>query len=196
MNSVRYWLGLLTLMATPPGIVIWFLVHPFAGFWRRAGPWMTYMAMAIVSLGMMAATWMWRVPLMGADLGTNYWTVAVGLVAVVLGGSITIMRKRHLTTAILSGLPEVSPEQYPGKLLQDGIYGIIRNPRYVEVVLWVWGYALVANHVGVYVLAGLTPPALYLVVLLEERELRQRFGEDWDDYAARVPRFIPRGRRS
>ena len=53
-------------------------------------------------------------------------------------------------------------------------------------------YAFIANYVGVYILAVVILPALHLVVLLEERELRHRFGEEYDLYRARVPRYIPR----
>jgi protein-S-isoprenylcysteine O-methyltransferase Ste14 len=51
--------------------------------------------------------------------------------------------------------------------------------------------ALFANYLAVYVLALVLVPALYLVVVLEERELRERFGEDYVTYSQRVPRFIP-----
>ena len=41
-------------------------------------------------------------------------------------------------------------------------------------------------------LLGLCVPTLYLIVLLEERELRDRFGEEYEAYCRRVPRFVPK----
>jgi len=38
-------------------------------------------------------------------------------------------------------------------------------------------------------------PLLWLTVILEERELRQRFGAAYDGYCQRVPRFRPHRRR-
>ncbi|GMV07975.1 MAG: hypothetical protein AMXMBFR53_42500 [Gemmatimonadota bacterium] len=57
------------------------------------------------------------------------------------------------------------------------------------------GFAAFANHTGAWVTAVLTLPALHAVVLLEERELAQRFGAAWDAYRTRVPRWIPRSAR-
>jgi protein-S-isoprenylcysteine O-methyltransferase Ste14 len=37
-------------------------------------------------------------------------------------------------------------------------------------------------------------PSVLVIVRLEERELHDRFGAEYDAYRARVPRFIPRWR--
>ena len=52
--------------------------------------------------------------------------------------------------------------------------------------------ALFTNYLAIYVLALAIIPALYLVVVLEEKELRDRFGLEYAAYSERVPRFIPR----
>jgi protein-S-isoprenylcysteine O-methyltransferase Ste14 len=134
--------------------------------------------------------------LLGADLGTSWPLVALAAIWVTLAGSIARHRIKLLRFSILVGTPELSPAAYPGRLLTEGIYARIRHPRYVEVTMWVLGYALLANYTGTYLLWLLGLPTLHLVVLLEERELRQRFGADYDEYARRVPRYLPRPGRS
>jgi protein-S-isoprenylcysteine O-methyltransferase Ste14 len=53
-------------------------------------------------------------------------------------------------------------------------------------------YALLTNYLATRVLYLLALPALYAVVRLEERELRERFGAAYAEYCRRVPRLIPR----
>lgn len=101
-------------------------------------------------------------------------------------------RKKYLTFRILAGVPEFARDPHrQGHLLTEGPYARIRHPRYIEVVMWTFAYAFIANYVGAYVLALLTPLLVHLVVLLEERELRDRFGQEYVEYCARVPRYIP-----
>jgi protein-S-isoprenylcysteine O-methyltransferase Ste14 len=70
----------------------------------------------------------------------------------------------------------------------------MRHPRYVELSLFVLGYTLAANYLATYVLCAVMVPVLYAIVLLEERELRDRFGEAYEAYHKQVPRFVPRKR--
>jgi protein-S-isoprenylcysteine O-methyltransferase Ste14 len=54
------------------------------------------------------------------------------------------------------------------------------------------GWSLFANYQAVYALLLLSVPVINLVAILEERELLDRFGEEYASYRERVPRFIPR----
>ncbi|MFC1662228.1 methyltransferase [Gemmatimonadota bacterium] len=194
MNTTRYLLALVTVMSMPPAVLLWFLIHPFGGFWRRLGPWLSYSILGVLTFLAMGGVFVLRRPLLAVDYGTSYATVVMACFAVGSGLTIALKRRRYLTAAILSGLPQLSKKHFPGTLLREGIYSRIRHPRYIEVVLWVVGYALFANFLASYVVAVLTIPSLYLIVLLEERELAERFGREWEDYAREVPRFIPRRR--
>jgi protein-S-isoprenylcysteine O-methyltransferase Ste14 len=130
--------------------------------------------------------------LVGRDLGTSYPLIILSAAIWGVVVIIALKRKKQLSFGILSGLPELSEKQYPGKLLKDGIYAKIRHPRYVEVLLAVLAYALLANYSTPYFAFLCCVPVIYLIVLLEERELRRRFGSEYEAYSRQVPRFVPK----
>lgn len=193
MDRARYVVALILLLSWPPGMLLWFAIHPFVGFWRKLGPGWTYTILLVPSVALAMAAWRWRSTLLGTDLGTNYWSIALAVLLVVPVAIIATQRKKYLTLRILAGVPELSRgEEERGTLLREGIYGVIRHPRYVEALLGVCTYGLFVNYVGIYVLVALSFPMLFLVVLIEERELLDRFGAEYEAYRREVPRFVPR----
>ncbi|GMR12632.1 MAG: hypothetical protein BMS9Abin29_0823 [Gemmatimonadota bacterium] len=192
MDTARNWMGVLLVVSLPPALAYWYVAHPFASFWRRLG---ARRALTILLTGLALGLWgMWLVRewALGTDLGTNF--ALVGPAALMYSISIVLETKirKHLKLNTLVGLPEFSQADKKGQVLSQGIYGRIRHPRYVTIVIGVFGWALFVNYVGVYVLAILTVPGLYLVAVLEERELLERFGDEYARYSERVPRFVPR----
>jgi protein-S-isoprenylcysteine O-methyltransferase Ste14 len=192
MNTARYVLALVVVLAYPPGLLLWLAIHPFARFWRRLGPVWTYSILGVPTLGYMAGMFLSRAWILAVDFGTSY--PLMGLAVLVLAAAVrmTVQRKKHLTFGILSGLPELSERRYPGQLLTEGLYARIRHPRYVEAFLWTLAYALFANYLAPYLVMVAALPVIYLIVILEERELCHRFGEEYIEYCRRVPRFVPR----
>ena len=187
MDTARYIFAVLVVSWLPPAMIWWFVVHPFVGFWRRIGPKGTLwiLGTAVVGLTMI------RDRLVGPDFGTSVPLLVAAVVLGVVSTRIAIARRKQLTTRILSGVPELEAEG-GGTLLTDGLYARIRHPRYIEVWIGTLAYACFANHAGSWIVALATGPVLHLIVLLEERELRDRFGAEYDAYAARVPRYLPR----
>ncbi len=192
MNSVRYFVAVVLLISLPPGLLLWFVIHPMAGFWRKLGAGWTYAILGLPVVGMMVGLFGVRTQLVSTDFGTSLPLIALGAICVAFGITIAVKRKKYLTMAILAGIPELSRGGEKGKLLTEGIYGWIRHPRYVEALVGVLGYALIANYLGMYIMFALTVPAIYFIVVLEERELRDRFGSAYEEYSRRVPRFFPR----
>lgn len=196
MNTARYVLALLLVLTMVPAVLLWFIVHPFVRFWRKLGPvwtWVVLVPLFGVQIWGLASV---RHSLLAVEYGTNGWLIALAVPFAVAGTVVAVKRRKYLTTRILIGVPELSAEGKQGKLLDEGIYGRIRHPRYVEIVLFVVAYALFANYLAGYATLAMTVIALYLVVLLEERELRDRFGDAYADYCLKVPRFLPRSRGS
>lgn len=192
MTAARYFIGVLVLIALPPGILLWFFIHPCATFWRKKGPVWTYAILGVPMVALMLVLFRYRRLLMGEDYGTSYPLVALAVVLLAGAATIAFKRKKMLTFGVLAGLPELSESRYPGNLLTEGPYSKVRHPRYIEIFLATLSYSLFANHLGPYLLTAASLPTLYLIVVLEERELRERFGERYERYCENVPRFIPK----
>jgi protein-S-isoprenylcysteine O-methyltransferase Ste14 len=191
MDTFRHVLTLLMLMFMPGAVLFWFLVHPFIRFWRRLGLRRALAIYYTLMVAFVAGVFLLRKTLLAVDFGTN--PVLIAVAVPMLAASIVLRRKisRHLRFSTLGGLPELAPESHPQPLLTEGIYSRIRHPRYVEVLLVMASLALIANNLASYVNWIIGIPSVLLIVRIEERELRDRFGAEYEAYCARVPRFVP-----
>jgi protein-S-isoprenylcysteine O-methyltransferase Ste14 len=192
MDGFRYVMAVLMVAGAPPALAYWFIVHPFVSFWRRRGPRVTFGFLAVVYAAMTTGLVLARDELVVGDYGTRWVLVAAAVPLLVVAGWVQYHRKKHLKFKTLAGLPEIDPRGHGGELLTEGIYAKIRHPRYLEFMLGLSGWALVINYLSVYVTTAATFLLLGVIVILEERELAERFGEAYAGYRARVPRFIPR----
>ncbi len=192
MDKARYILALIAIMSYPPAVGWWYLTHPFVDFWRRLGRLVFYTVVIIGSFIIMGAIYLVREPLLAVEYGTDraLWP----LVVLFYGTSIYIevRCRKYLKAKILMGVPELAPDGRGGRLITEGIYGRIRHPRYIAVWLGTVAVAFFTNYLAIYIIAVAILPALYLVVVMEENELRDRFGEEYVRYCERVPRFFPR----
>jgi protein-S-isoprenylcysteine O-methyltransferase Ste14 len=80
----------------------------------------------------------------------------------------------------------------PSQLVQVGPYRWVRNPVTICVAFMLLGEALALSSTGMLLGMFLAAVMAKLQSLLEERLLPQRFGEEYRQYRARVPRWIPR----
>ena len=196
MDSIRHACAVLTVIGYPPVLVFWLLVHPLIGFWRTVGPGLTYMATLAVLAGVGVALYAFRGAILATEYGASGPLIALSAVAMGLSVAIEVACRRKLDAATLVGVPELAAGGRPGRLLQDGVYARVRHPRYVSGAFGVIALALFTNYLAVYIIAAVYFPVIHLVTMLEENELADRFGEEYRRYARRVPRFIPRLRRS
>jgi protein-S-isoprenylcysteine O-methyltransferase Ste14 len=196
IDRFRYLLAILNLIVIPPGLLFWFLIHPWARWWRSLGLIRSYLIIGLVSVAFGALLFRFRGALLGADRGANWSLVAVALVLYGVMTWLEFQYWKQLSIATLVGIPELSPAgQQKGRLLREGIYGVVRHPRYLSAGVGMLASVLLINYSGLYVMLLLLVPVGYLMVVLEERELIERFGEEYRKYQREVPRLIPRWRR-
>ena len=192
MNTARYFLALFLVITLPPLFLYWLLIHPFVNFWRGKGIGPTYTMVLCVIIAGMIGLFSLRHFLLGIDYGTHYLLVALGLLLLILSGSLRFAIQKHLGIKTLLGFPEIAPDRFPRKLLTEGIYARMRHPRYVKLLIAMIGYALIANYLASYLAVALWVPGIYLIAQLEEKELRAHFGDVYVAYCRKVPRFLPK----
>src|SRR5262249_44682721 len=87
-----------------------------------------------------------------------------------------------------SGLVAIQPGH---TLVTTGVYGVIRHPSYLGLLVSTLGWALAfPSGVGVLLPALMIPP-LGARIRAEETVLRAQFGAEYDAYRDRPSRLIP-----
>ena len=80
-------------------------------------------------------------------------------------------------------------------LVTTGVYRYSRNPQNVGGLLVLTGVALLGGSGLALSLAGIFFGVTRLYLVIEERHMRRVYGDRWDAYATRTPRFLGRPRR-
>jgi protein-S-isoprenylcysteine O-methyltransferase Ste14 len=80
----------------------------------------------------------------------------------------------------------------PGHTLEThGIYGLVRNPSYLGMLINMLGWGLVFRSWFGVMIAGLLLVPLVGRIRAEERLLRAHFGAEYETYCARTWRLLP-----
>jgi len=111
----------------------------------------------------------------------------LGVVLFATGGALRIWPVFVLGPRF-SGLVAIQPGH---TLVTSGVYGVIRHPSYLGLLVNAlgWGLAFRAG-MGVLVTALMLPPLLARI-RAEERLLHTQFGDEYGAYCARTARLIP-----
>jgi protein-S-isoprenylcysteine O-methyltransferase Ste14 len=129
----------------------------------------------------------WRLgpPLLGTSL-----TRWLGAGLVVAGTPLFVS---FLSRFVWEGRGTPAPVVPTERLVVGGPFRWVRNPGYVAVDAMLIGQALFFASPGLLLYAGLVALAFHVFVLLyEEPTLRAAYGEEYEAYCRRVPRWIPR----
>jgi protein-S-isoprenylcysteine O-methyltransferase Ste14 len=123
----------------------------------------------------------------------GFWTLDgdsvrwIGVVLFIFGGALRILPVFVLGHRF-SGLVAIQPGH---TLVLTGIYGVIRHPSYLGLLVNALGWALAfRSGVGV-LLTVLTIAPLVARINSEEALLHTQFGAEYDAYRARTSRLIP-----
>lgn len=193
-SSMICWLKLLAWLACVVYSTIpcfWFLVHPWAEYWRsrRKSPYRVLLP-AWVAMWVVVAliTARWRHLVLYASGWP--WPPAIGLFGV--GLWLYAHSGKNFTAQQLGGLPEVIAGNREQRLVTTGIRAHVRHPVYLahlcEMLAWSLGTGLAVCY-GLTVFGLLTGAVM---IRMEDRELEARFGAEYQRYKARVPAVVPK----
>ena len=119
---------------------------------------------------------------------------ALGGVVIALG---LVLVLESTARFALEGRGTPAPWAPPERFVVHGLYRVTRNPMYVGVLALVVGQALLLGRPVLFAWAAAAWLLFQLFLVFEEEPgLRRRFGAEYEDYCARVPRWLPIAPRS
>ncbi len=113
-----------------------------------------------------------------------------GLIVLFVGSLLFVSSLRRFAR---DGKGTLAPWDPPRRLVIHGPYRYVRNPMISGVVFVLFGEALIllsgphAQWAFIFLLIN-----IIYIPLLEERQLRERFGAEYVEYCRHVPRLLPR----
>ena len=114
----------------------------------------------------------------------------VGIIVVVVG--IAVLLDTFARFA-LKGIGTPAPAAPTRHLVVTGLYHFVRNPMYLVVASVILGQGMIFGNLTLLTYGGLVWLITHLFVIgYEEPTLRRTFGAEYDEFCAKVPRWIPR----
>lgn len=113
--------------------------------------------------------------------------IVPGLALIAAGVALRLASVRYL------GRSARTRQEKAARLLTSGPYAWTRNPIYLATLLIVGGFALLTDHVD-YALGLVAAIWIHysIVVRCEEGKLLELYGDEYESYLRRVPRWVPR----
>lgn len=112
----------------------------------------------------------------------------VGLVLAGAGFALGVWARVSLGTAF-APTAAVPPDE---RIVDAGPYEHLRHPFYVGLLLALAGGVLVLSSLATLICLVALLPLVRAIAVLEERHLAEEVGRAYEDYRARVPRWLPR----
>jgi protein-S-isoprenylcysteine O-methyltransferase Ste14 len=179
------YLALVVFFFDLPVPIYWLILHPGARFWRRH----VRAAFYFAGLGAWTAGGIFVVVFRRALIeggAPSILVMVIGTALVAVDFILFYYAGKHLGHRKLVGHAELTGKT---ELTREGMYRYARHPRYSGMILAVLGACLLAGTRFGWVVGGVWLVMVMGTIFLEEREMRERFGREYEEYCRAVPRF-------
>lgn len=168
----------------------WLAVHPVAHRWRKAKRKFSLLAPWWMLLWVVA--WLTSAPWRYDAIYVNPWLWILSVAFWCVSAYMYASGGRGLSLSRVIGKVELEPDRHEHRLVTTGVHARVRHPLYFGHLCTMLGWSIGAGTVACWALTGFYLATAAIMIPMEERELRARFGREYDDYAQRVPAFLPR----
>ncbi len=186
-------LASLGLFAVGPAVALLALLcrrlRPSARLHRIEG-WRWYVPMALLPVE-------WLLPptlivLQVGEIEADWWPVRVAGLVLGLAGAVLLVWASVLLGRFLMHEAAIREDHV---LLVSGPYRLVRHPVYTGYLALLLGSGLAALNVCLFLLGPVSLLGILIQASSEEQVLGARFGRQYECYAERVGRLVPRFRR-
>ena len=187
MNDI---LALLTIMAWPVIPLFWIPVHLAPKMFRKVGR-KTYIMPLFTWLPLAYFIYLNRIFLLSYKTDLHIILNILGILLLVSGTLLHIWTARLLGSTGITGLAEVS-DRYKSRFVSRGPFSVVRHPTYLAHTMMFLGVFLFTEVIATGVLTIIDLLMVHILIIpLEDRELSDRFGDEYKNYKNRTPRFFP-----
>lgn len=185
-------IALMVWMMWPIIPILLIPVHLSPKFWRKINI-LTYLFLLALWLPVAYLILLSQDLLLQIAVEFPIFIITFGLILIITGVIIHIWTAKLLGIKALIGYNEIRPDNERSNLITSSLFSITRHPTYLaHTSLWL-GFFLLTGFISLGLLAIIDLLLSYFIIIpLEERELVQRFGQEYMDYEKKVPKFFPR----
>jgi protein-S-isoprenylcysteine O-methyltransferase Ste14 len=183
--------ALAALVLWPAIPLFWIPVHCFPRFFRRVG-FFTYVLPFITWLPVALITYSLRDVLLSLRTELPSIVHIIGALIFILGAGLQTWTLALLSLPVIMGMPEVT-KSVPDKLVTTGPFAVVRHPTYLSHTLMLLGLFLWTSVSALGIVTLFDTLVINIAVIpLEERELLERYGNEYEIYRRKVTsRLLP-----
>ncbi len=120
----------------------------------------------------------------------GYWGMYIGVFFNIVGGLLIIQGWRVIYREYWS------KDEGEARLVTEGIYSYVRHPQYTGFLLMTLGLLVHWATLPLLIMWPLLVRQYYRLAKIEESEMLEKFGEEYEAYMKKTPRFFPNIRQN
>lgn len=183
-------LALAAIMIWPVIPLFWIPVHGFPKLFKRLGKF-TYLMPALLWPPLAYLIFINRGMLLHYRFAFPVPVRVTGALLLAAGVALQIRTGVLLSLRGLMGIPEIF-SGVSGRLVTRGIFSVVRHPTYLSHTMMLAGVFLLTTVAAVGIVTLVDFVVINSIVIpLEERELLDRFGNEFGEYQKNVPKYFP-----